>query len=416
MGKNKVVFLTWAYNAQATLRDAVESVLSQTFSDFEYRILDNGSSDGTWDIIRDFADKDPRVRCFHREKNMLGLPILSSLLGQLSDSDYTYLAQLDADDEYAPDFLEKSLALAEAEQCGIVCCGSDFTDAKTGKVVVQRRMFDKWILKGKLFTYAFPRYYQFARTVWGKLYRRDVIEAIDFDELNKYDISNGMDTLFALAAFAKAECVGILPGTSHKHRVNQSSASAYSTWNRNRERSYSVIFDASREFLINKSGKVSPVNDDFLYAVYLDSLVDVVPVLLGASNPQEEKIDAMYEMLMCEHTRELAAKSDLGVLCQKKNRSNEVRKMFAVAAKGLMSFEGIADGQSERYCELGEFLCGACEDVTGTAFYRKTLVRYLIKKNRIDEARAGIDDLLGLLPDDAETAELAQSVNKNLAS
>ena len=50
-----------AYNAQATIRRTIESILNQTFENFQYYILDNASADDTEDIIGEYAEKDQRI-------------------------------------------------------------------------------------------------------------------------------------------------------------------------------------------------------------------------------------------------------------------------------------------------------------------------------------------------------------------
>ena len=56
-----IYFTTKAYNAEHTLRRAVESILCQTNGDFCYHLCDNGSTDGTGEIIREYAKLDKRI-------------------------------------------------------------------------------------------------------------------------------------------------------------------------------------------------------------------------------------------------------------------------------------------------------------------------------------------------------------------
>lgn len=65
----KVIVFTQAYNAEQTLSRAISSILDQTFQNIEYYILDNGSTDRTWDIILDYAKRDPRVIPLSIKKN-----------------------------------------------------------------------------------------------------------------------------------------------------------------------------------------------------------------------------------------------------------------------------------------------------------------------------------------------------------
>ena len=59
------------FNGECWLRDCIESVLSQTFSDFELLIIDDGSTDSSLKIIHYYESSDPRVRCLGQENHGL---------------------------------------------------------------------------------------------------------------------------------------------------------------------------------------------------------------------------------------------------------------------------------------------------------------------------------------------------------
>src|SRR5438270_12301052 len=57
------------YNGEAFVRQCIESVLAQSFPDFELIVVDDGSTDGTWDIVRDYEARDCRFRVSRNEVN-----------------------------------------------------------------------------------------------------------------------------------------------------------------------------------------------------------------------------------------------------------------------------------------------------------------------------------------------------------
>ena len=74
-----------AYNAADYLAQTIESVLNQTYSDFELILIDDGSTDRTREIIKDYQCKDARIKYFYKENGgvssarNLGLPVISCL-------------------------------------------------------------------------------------------------------------------------------------------------------------------------------------------------------------------------------------------------------------------------------------------------------------------------------------------------
>ncbi|MDZ4385471.1 MAG: glycosyltransferase family 2 protein, partial [Candidatus Moranbacteria bacterium] len=66
----KVSVLMSAYNEERYVGAAIESILDQTYHDFELIIIDDRSQDATWELISGYAGRDPRVRASRNEKNL----------------------------------------------------------------------------------------------------------------------------------------------------------------------------------------------------------------------------------------------------------------------------------------------------------------------------------------------------------
>jgi glycosyltransferase involved in cell wall biosynthesis len=99
------------YNAEATLRLAIESVLSQDCTDFELILVNDGSTDGGAAIAREYLD-DPRVRFIHRREN-LGAAARHNQITQAARG--AYIARMDADDAMHPSRLRKQAAVLDAD-------------------------------------------------------------------------------------------------------------------------------------------------------------------------------------------------------------------------------------------------------------------------------------------------------------
>jgi len=117
-----VSVLMSVYNTPAQyLRAAVESVLAQTLSDFEFIVIDDGSTDGSPEILREFATREPRIRLTVRPNKGL----TATLNEAIAMSRGEFLARMDCDDVSEPDRFERQLAFLSADP-SLVCAGGHF--------------------------------------------------------------------------------------------------------------------------------------------------------------------------------------------------------------------------------------------------------------------------------------------------
>ncbi len=115
----KISVLMSVYNGQRYLRQAVESILGQTFRDFEFIIVDDGSTDSTGKILAGYDD--PRIKCLNNDRNM-GLS--RSLNRGLDLASGIYIARMDADDVAEPPRLERQKVFLDTN-LEIGLCGSN---------------------------------------------------------------------------------------------------------------------------------------------------------------------------------------------------------------------------------------------------------------------------------------------------
>ena len=106
MNNPVITVLMSAYNAEKYLREAIESILNQTFKDFEFIIINDCSTDKTKKIIEEYANKDARIKLINNATN---LGLTKSLNIGLEEARGEYVARLDADDVSLSERLEKQL-------------------------------------------------------------------------------------------------------------------------------------------------------------------------------------------------------------------------------------------------------------------------------------------------------------------
>lgn len=125
MPKISVIMLT--YNRERYLNRAVNSVLAQTFSDFELILIDNGSTDGSGRICDDFWEQDTRVKVVHMSKSGIGTGRNKGL--DLANG--RYIAFVDDDDVLDEDYLDVLYRLATENFADITICGA-YLEGKQG--------------------------------------------------------------------------------------------------------------------------------------------------------------------------------------------------------------------------------------------------------------------------------------------
>lgn len=114
MGEPAISVLLPVYNAEPYIREAVESVLSQTFTDFEFVILDDGSTDHSLAILREYEPRDARITLITRDNR----GIVASLNDLIGHSRGEYIARMDGDDICRPRRFQKQVDfLSEHREC-----------------------------------------------------------------------------------------------------------------------------------------------------------------------------------------------------------------------------------------------------------------------------------------------------------
>src|SRR5262249_49825759 len=118
------------YNGEAYLSQSISSILAQTFTDFELIISDNGSTDGTEQICREYAAKDHRIH-YHREETNRGAAWNHNRLVELARGEY-FKWQC-ADDLGAPQMIAECVAELDANPELVLCYGQFIRIDRSGQ-------------------------------------------------------------------------------------------------------------------------------------------------------------------------------------------------------------------------------------------------------------------------------------------
>ena len=133
-----------AYNCERTIRRAIESALQQTFQDFELIVVDDGSLDGTLEVVKTIVD--PRIKVVRHPENSGEAEARNTAI---KSSSGRYLAFLDSDDEWLPEKLSRQMEAIRKEPEGIVANVTGFY------------LFDEFDIKRKEIPFRPPSWFKY---------------------------------------------------------------------------------------------------------------------------------------------------------------------------------------------------------------------------------------------------------------
>jgi len=154
----KVSVLLPVYNGELFLKEAIESILSQTFRDFEFIIIDDGSTDGTSAILEHYQQIDDRIHVYRHGHQGL----IPSLNRGCHLARGEYIARMDADDVSLPERLARQVEYMETHpEIGVLGCGVQIIDDCGKKTRILQFPTEHAVLKWRLcfyisFTFAHP--------------------------------------------------------------------------------------------------------------------------------------------------------------------------------------------------------------------------------------------------------------------
>lgn len=302
-----IIVYTLAYNAEKTLRCAVDSVLGQTYKDICYYLVDNGSNDSTRKIILEYAEKDPRIVPILCEKNSFIYHLDHPLIAWLEEMMYKYpedyFITLDADDVFDTSCLNYLLEFVKEHDLDFASCGARQVDTNSGEVLGTRCVDESKIMsENEDFSNEFYDYYRFMRSIWPKLFKMSLMRECKITRLRDEfkTVAYGGDTLFMLECLSVSNRVGILNKVLYTYYVTPKSFS--SVFDDKRINSDRILFTRARLFLMDKVGYISKLNNAFLFGVYCSALKDTLQVVLASNLPQSECVENIYDMICCQET------------------------------------------------------------------------------------------------------------------
>ncbi len=215
------------YNVERYLRESIESVLNQTYKDFELILVDDGSPDKSPSICDEYAEKDSRVIVIHKKNG--GLSSARNEGIEIAGGEYLYM--IDSDDQIDPATLELSVAKAKKTSADLIIVGVSVhqieNDVEKSVTNINRPEFilNEHELKDSLHMLIEQGMYKYA---WDKLYRKDCIIKNKV-RYNKFYDRVCEDTVFLYDLFPYLTCVATVPQICYHYMIrdNQSVVKKY---------------------------------------------------------------------------------------------------------------------------------------------------------------------------------------------
>lgn len=244
----KISFIVPVYNAEDFLHDCLNSILNQSLNEIEVICIDDGSSDNSLEIIKDFSGVDDRIKVYSNEKNK-GAGFTRNI--GLKHAKGEFISFVDADDWIEEDFSEKLYAHAKYTDSDLVLFNSIQHQDNN---LVERVYFPNNSFNEDYHDFVFN--YEFNKNlvlnsffvIWSKFYKRSFIQNFKFPDLSLFE-----DVLFHISSVLFAKKITYFPDfLYHYRRINAFSEQNFKVKS---DKVFLLldIFDDIKDFLIKNN-------------------------------------------------------------------------------------------------------------------------------------------------------------------
>lgn len=201
------------YNCEKYLADAIESVMSQIFREWELIIVDDGSEDGSWNICHTYSAKDSRIKVFHTENG----GVSKARNYGVQQAKGTYIEFMDGDDILLPQTLQS--AYEHMAECDLLVFGYDLFPGEAVNCISETKRYTSQEEVAEEFTQLASAH--LFNSPCNKLYKRELILAnqLSFPE----EITMGEDLLFNLSYMECCQGITVIPEVLYRYRREEKS-------------------------------------------------------------------------------------------------------------------------------------------------------------------------------------------------
>ena len=205
------------YNVEAYLKECVDSLLAQTYRNIEIILVDDGATDNTGGIARDYAGRNSNVLYIHRANGGLSAARNTGI----DNSKGQYLAFVDSDDYVEPDYIEKLYKSIRENGSDIAVCGYKKEEMETDSVTFDESSVISPYAAMRILSDIFPKENVLLVIAWNKLYRRELFENTRFPEGKIHE-----DEHTAHRVLGQADSISVITDCLYHYRIREGSITA----------------------------------------------------------------------------------------------------------------------------------------------------------------------------------------------
>lgn len=195
-GKPEISIIVPVYQVEKYLNECIDSILAQTFTDFELILVDDGSPDNCPALCDAAAKRDSRVRVIHKQNG----GVSTARNAGLDAAQGNWIAFVDSDDTVEPEYLEKMHKAVLETGADFAICSSQCID-ENGKTLAggEHRLLNEFLPQEEVLRRMVVSDFQ---VPWNKLYRRKLLENLRYPENKAFEDTCLMPVIYARAASA----------------------------------------------------------------------------------------------------------------------------------------------------------------------------------------------------------------------
>lgn len=273
------------YNTEQYLPQCIESVLSQTYSNFRFTLIDNASTDLSADILRDYAARDDRIRLIHMAENTRGIWLRTAW--KEKNSEYDYLANIDSDDWWEPDYLGRLIFFLEQNDLDLAVTGTYqyIEDRQISQIM--RKLEQPVVLTQRQFAQNYPALWTFPSTGWGCVMKVKLYQKTDVESITEKRYPFGTDTMATLQYIKQCSRIGIDNSALYHYRIHPQGLSCQ--YSPRRFDANIACYEQIKDFL-ELHHTFDHQKQEWLKRVHLTSMLATLQLLRDAKILGDEKV------------------------------------------------------------------------------------------------------------------------------